>query len=76
MSTSDEIRAVYEEDIFKKSKFVESKYGKSPFYNNFDGFYFEDIYANSGAELIICSEYTPKRKKWSRKYGKSLGEKS
>jgi len=36
-STHEEIMAVYEYDIGKLSYLVEMKYGKKPFYDNFDG---------------------------------------
>jgi len=62
--------AVYHEEIDQKSRLVESKFGKAPFYDNFNGFNFEDLYANTGIERIVCSEYTPKTKKWSKKYAK------
>ena len=35
MSTSEEIQAVYEEEIAQKTKLVERKFGKAPFYKNF-----------------------------------------
>lgn len=76
MSTLEEIAAVYNEDIYQKTKLVESKFGKSPFYDNFVGFSFCDIYENIGAEKIRCSDFAPKHKKWSKKYGKSYGEKA
>ena len=76
LSTHEEIMAVYEEDIYRKSKVVESKFGKAPFYDNFNGFSFDDLYSHSGIEKIRCSEFTPKIKKWSKKYAKSLGEKA
>ena len=36
-SSSEEIMAVYFEDIAKMSKIVEEKFGKVPFYDNFKG---------------------------------------
>jgi hypothetical protein len=76
MSTDEEIRAVYDEDIARQTNIVWNKLGKAPFYENFDGFSFENIGDGLGIERIKCSEFTPKVKKWSKKYGKSLGEKS
>ena len=76
MSTSEDIASVYEEDIYRQTKLVESKFGKSPFYNNFEGFSFEDLYSGIGIEQIKCSDFYPKVKKWSKKYGKSFGEKA
>jgi len=76
MSTAEQIRAVYEEEINQKSRLVEAKFGKSPFYDNFDGFSFGSIFENTGIEHIKCSEYTPKQRRWSKKYGKSFGEKA
>jgi hypothetical protein len=37
MSTDEEIRAVYEDDIGKMSYIVEQKFGKRAFYDNFRG---------------------------------------
>ena len=76
MSSHEEIMAVYEDEIQSKSRLVESKFGKSPFYDNFRGFNFCDLSENLGIEQIKCSEYTPKQKKWSKKYGKSHGDKA
>ena len=76
MSTHDEIMAVYEDEIYQKSKLVESKFGKAPFYDNFDGFSFDHLYDNREISKIRCSEFTPKIKKWSKKYGRGLGEKA
>ena len=36
-STHEEIMAVLNDDVGKKSYIVESKFGKKPFYENFDG---------------------------------------
>jgi len=38
MSTSEEIREVYESDIDAKTRLVQRKYGLGPFYENFDAF--------------------------------------
>jgi len=76
MSTHEEIMAVYEADIYQKTMLVESKFGKSPFYDNFNGFGFCTLFDHAGIDRIQCSEFTPKRTKWSKKYGKSLGEKA
>jgi hypothetical protein len=70
MSSHEDIMAVYHEDIEQKSRLVESKLGKAPFYDNFNGFSFESLYSNTGAERIVCSEFTPKIARWSKKYGK------
>jgi hypothetical protein len=74
MSTHDEIMDVYNEEINQKSRLVESKLGKAPFYNNFQGFCIEDIGVNTGADRIVCSDFKPLRRKWSKKYYKSQGE--
>ena len=66
----------YNEDIRWKSSAVESRFGKAPFYENFKNFSFEDIYNNAGIEKIVCSDFRPVEKKWSKKYGKSFGEKA
>lgn len=76
MSTDEEIRAVYDEDIYRQTVIVESKFGKAPFYDNFNGFNFDDMSQGFGIEKIVCSEYRPKQKKWSSKHGKPSGEKS
>lgn len=67
MSDSTEINAVFEEEINKKSRLVENKFGKSPFYDNFEGFSFGSLFENAGIEHVRCSEYTPKTRKWSKK---------
>ena len=54
--------AVYEDEISSKSRLVESKFGKAPFYDNFNGFSIEKVTDNLGAENIVCSEYRPRRK--------------
>ena len=76
MSTPEEINAVFEEEINQKSRLVENKFGKSPFYDNFEGFSFGSVFENAGIERIRCSEFTPKIRKWSKKYGKCSGEKA
>jgi hypothetical protein len=76
LSTHEQIMEVYEEDIASKSRLVESTFGKSPFYDHFDGFRFGSLFENAGIEKIVCSEYRPRELKWSNKYGKSLGEKA
>ena len=50
--THEEIMAVYEEDIYQKTRVVESKFGKAPFYDNFNGFSFSDLCDNLGIEKI------------------------
>lgn len=75
MSSHDEIMAVYNDEIAEKSRLVESRFGKAPFYDYFDGFRVCEPFTGLGIERITCSEFTPKRKKWSRKPFKSLGEK-
>jgi hypothetical protein len=37
MSSDEEIQAIYQYDIDRLSYFVEIKYGKKPFYDNFKG---------------------------------------
>ena len=37
MSTTEEILAVYNDDIAKQSYILERKFGKKPFYDNFKG---------------------------------------
>lgn len=61
-STIEDIQAVYEDEINQKSRLVEFKFGKAPFYDNFDGFSIQSIYDYAGIERIKCSEYTPRRK--------------
>jgi hypothetical protein len=73
LSTHEEIMEVYEADINQKSHLVESTFGKAPFYDNFDGFSFQDLYQNIGIEKIVCSDYKPRIKKWGKKYAKSIG---
>ena len=63
MSTDREIAAVYNDEIYKKTKIVFDKYGKSPFYENFAGFQIEGLYDGLGIENIVCSEFTPNIKK-------------
>jgi hypothetical protein len=70
MSSEEEIRAVYDEEIASKTNIVWNKYGKAPFYENFQGFNFEEMGVGIGIERIKCSEFSPKTKKWSKKYGK------
>ena len=70
MSTDEEIRAVYNEEIDRKTNIVWNKCGKSPFYENFSGFSFEELGEGIGIDRIKCSEFTPKTNKWSKKYGK------
>lgn len=36
-STTEEIQAIYEYEIAKMNYLVESKHGKGPFYENFNG---------------------------------------
>ena len=74
LSSLEDIRNVYEQDIYSQSRLVESKFGKAPFYENFEGFSFEDLYSVVRAEKIICSEYAPRQNKWSKKYGKTIGD--
>jgi hypothetical protein len=62
MSTSEEINAVFCEDIARKSQIVCSKYGPAPFYENFHGFCIEGLYDGLGIEQIVCSEFMPRSK--------------
>ena len=66
MSTHNEIMAVYEDEIAAKSKIVENKFGKRPFYDGFNGFQIEGLYDGLGIEHIVCSEFIPKSKKRSK----------
>lgn len=66
MSTDEEIRAVYEQDIAEKTQLVESKFGKAPFYDNFDGFSIGHLYGGLGIENIKCLGFAPKSKKKHR----------
>ena len=59
LSNHEEIMAVYESDIAEKTRLVESKFGKKPFYDNFRGFHIEKLYGGLGIHRIVCSEYTP-----------------
>lgn len=63
MSTDEEIRAVYEEEIANKTNIVWHKYGKAPFYENFKDFSIETLGEGLGIEKIKCSEFFPKSKK-------------
>ena len=66
MSSPEEIAAVFNEDICNMSKVVFSKYGLSPFYDNFDGFQIEGLYDGLGIDEIVCSEFTPRSKNASK----------
>jgi hypothetical protein len=66
MSTSEQIREIYEAEIADKTRVVFNKCGISPFYEDFDGFQIEGLYSGLGIDSIICSEYTPKSKKRAR----------
>jgi hypothetical protein len=61
-STHEDIMAVFNDDINEKSRLVEAKFGKAPFYDNFEGFSIKGIYDYAGIEDIKCSEFTPRRK--------------
>ena len=67
MSSDEEIRAVYEQDIADKTRLVYGKSGAMPFYDGFSGFQVEELFQELGIEKIVCSEYTPKTRKWSKK---------
>ena len=43
MSTTEQIRAIYEEDIARKSYVVERRFGKKPFYDDFVDMYEFDM---------------------------------
>ncbi len=66
MSTDEEIRAVYEEDIEHKTNIVWNKCGKALFYENFQDFSIETLGEGLGIEYIKCSEFFPKSKKRSK----------
>ena len=66
MSTDNEIRAVYDEEIERKTNIVWNKFGKSPFYENFKDFSIETLGEGLGIEKIKCSEFYPKSKKRAR----------
>jgi len=66
MSSPEEIVAVFNEDVCRKSKIVFSKYGLSPFYDYFDGFQIAGRYDGLGIDEIVCSEFTPRRKNASK----------
>ena len=67
MSTSEEIHAVYEQDIAEKSKIVERKYGKLPFYAGCKDMSVYELYYGFGIENIRCCDYCPKTNKPSRR---------
>lgn len=70
MSTHDEIMAVYHEEINSQSSLVESKFGKAPFYDNFNGFSIKGLYDNLGIEQIKCADFTPRTKRATKKVKK------
>jgi hypothetical protein len=63
MSTSEQIRAVFDEEICKKSRIVLNKYGTAPFFDGFRGFTIESLHDGLGIDKIVCRDYTPKGKK-------------
>ena len=67
MSSSEEIQAVYEEDICRMSRCVYNKQGLAPFFEGFKGFGIESLHDGLGINHIRCNEYTPKIKKNARK---------
>jgi len=67
MSTDEEIREVYDRDIAEQTKIVYDRQGPTPFYDGFMGFQIENLYNDLGIEKIICSDFTPKSKKWNTK---------
>lgn len=62
MSNSEEIFAVYSDEIDKKSYIVEQRFGKGPFYENFNSFCFFSEYGGLGIEDIVCSDFKPKKR--------------
>ena len=62
-STSEEIQATLNEDIYRKSLNIYNRSGIAPFYDGFSGFSIEDIPKFLRADKIICRDYQPRRAK-------------
>lgn len=63
MSDTNEIMAVFYEDIEKKSRIVENKFGRMAFLDGCRDMRVFSLGEKCGAERIRCSEFKPRKKR-------------